>query len=165
VGLLGSCGRKEEPKAAQTPYGSAEEVTSYLQKVKPFINQVSAFEVELHQKVGASGQATGRNLSEAMEAIKPRLQQTLREFEQIDPPALMAPFHRDMKKLMATRLEAYDTTIRGRQLEVASKDTSLYKQAEQRLVEANQISLQLNDEIRKINQLIQQAAAPKPSSP
>ena len=152
------CGRKERPAVAQTPYGSAEEVAGYLQKVKPFIQQISAYEVELHQKVGTSGQATGKNLAEAMEAIRPRLQQTLRDFEQIDPPALLAPFHRDMKKLMATRLEAYDTTIKGRQQELAANDTTLYDKAEQQLGEANRISVALNEEIKKMNQAMLQAA-------
>jgi uncharacterized phage infection (PIP) family protein YhgE len=159
---LNGCGRKD--KEAQTPYGSPAEVAAYLQKARPFIHQVSAYEVELHGKVGTSGQASGQNLSAAMEAIKPRLQESLRQFEQIDPPALMAPFHRDMKKLMVTRLEAYDNTIKGRQLELASGDTTLYKKAEQQLMEANQISLQLNEQIRQINQAIQQAAASSPAA-
>ena len=140
-----------------TSYGTLEEVSGYLRSVNPYIRTVGELQVEVDKVVGTSGKATGQNLAVVMEAVRPRLKTALEQFEKIQPPPLLAPLHRDIKKLMLVRLEAYDITLKGWQAEQATEDTTIYKDAESKLAAANQMIEQLNQDLREINSAIQVA--------
>jgi len=166
--LVLGCGRQEEKpapqpqepsaSAAQTPYGSVEEVKAYLGKIQPFIQEVGKIQAEVDKVVGSSGKATGENLASVMERMRPRLKAAMDSFEKISPPSLLAPLHRDIQKLMVIRLDAYTNTTRGWQRERESGDLSLYEEAETKLKEANDLISQLNAEMKKIHLSLQNAA-------
>lgn len=158
---LAACGGE---KPVQTPYGSVREVEDYLKKVDPFIREIG----KIHQQyelglatAGASSEVrrgTGQNLAEAAEAIRPRLRKLLGEFEDIEPPPLLAPFHRDTKQLIVARLDAYGATINGRDAEESSGDfDAMYRQAEAELKKANDLILRLNSEMEKIIAAVERA--------
>ena len=144
-----------EQGSATTSYGTLAEVSEYLQAVNPYIHLVGELQMEVDTVVGTSGRATGQNLAAAMAGVQPRLKEMIERFEQIAPPPLLAPLHRDIKKLMLVRLEAYETTIEGWKREQESQDLGLYKEAEAQLVEANQMIQELNDDLKAINSAIQ----------
>jgi hypothetical protein len=52
---------------------------------------------------------------------------------------------------MLLRLEAYDITMNGWQMEQDSTDLSLYKEAESKLAAANQMIEQLNKDLKEVN--------------
>lgn len=153
-----------QPHAAHPSYGSEPEVSAYLQSVNPYIHLVGELQMEVDGVVGTSGKATGENLAEVMERIRPRLKEALDQFEMIEPPPLLAPLHRDIKKLMVVRLDAYKLTIEGWQKELDTSDMSLYKDAETRLAEANEMIQQLNEDLKKINTSLQIARNSKGTS-
>jgi hypothetical protein len=87
------------------------------------------------------------------------LQQLLQRFDSIESPPLLANFHRDVRKLIALRLSAYDKTIEGWSYEeTGSEPKAIYAQVERTLAEANQLIASLNGEMTKINAAL--AAAP-----
>ena len=90
-----------------------------------------------------------------MEQVRPRLEEALGLLEKIEPPPVLAPLHRDIKKLMIVRRDAYRLTIAGWHKEQEDSDMSLYKGAETKLAEANQIIQQLNEDLKKINASLQ----------
>ena len=64
---LSACGGGEEdedaaestPSSAATPFGSVEEVTSYLAAIGPFVRQISDIQADLEQRgVGSTGAAS-----------------------------------------------------------------------------------------------------------
>ena len=165
---VAGCGRQEESssrpeeeiQAPQTPYGSVEEVRSYLEKINPYIQEIGRIQAEVDHQVGSSGKATSKNLATAMKEVYPRLREVLENFERIEPPPLLAPFHRDIEKLMLIRLDAYDTTIKGWQEEQKSRNTQWHQEAEAKLKQANELIVQLNAEMKKINDALSAAARP-----
>ena len=142
-------------QATETPYGSEPEISAYLQTVNPYIRLVGELQLEVDGVVSTSGKATGKNLSEMMEQVRPQLEEALGQLEKIEPPPLLAPLHRDIKKLMIVRLDAYRLTIAGWYKEQEDSDMSLYKGAETKLAEANQIIQQLNEDLKEINASLQ----------
>lgn len=155
--LIASCA----PEPEETPYGSAEEVTSYLQQIEPFIQQVSSIQREVHGQVGTSGSGTGQNLSLVMDAARPRLQKLRDDFDLLTPPPLLGPLHRDIERLMALRLAAFDATSKGWQLEQGGGESSpLYAEAEEKLREANELSTGLNNQLKDVNAALQQVSSP-----
>jgi hypothetical protein len=72
--------------------------------------------------------------------------------------------HRDIKKLMELRLEAYDLTIKGRTREEVDMDLSLYDEAQIRFQEANKQILALNAQMKKVNQSLVQVVTKQPSA-
>ena len=158
--LLAACGEKP----AQTPYGSLQEVETYLKKIDPFIQNIGKIHQQYELGLAAAGagsevrRGTGQNLAEAAEAVRPLLRKLLREFEDIEPPPLLAPFHRDTKQLIVARLDAYGATISGWDAEQLSGDFSaMYQRAEADLKKANTLILRLNSEMQKINAAVERA--------
>ncbi|MEW6752750.1 MAG: hypothetical protein AB1505_17475 [Candidatus Latescibacterota bacterium] len=169
--LAAGCGKgqqEERPGAssagsqARTPYGSIEEVADYLRQINPHIQTVSRLQARVEEQVGTSGRATGRNLAAAMRQVQPELQQAMDEFTRIQPPALLAGFHARTARLMATRLEAYNLTIRGQDETTAGDEPTWHRQVEGKLDEANALIAELNEEMRQINDALQAAAASPP---
>jgi len=163
--FLYGCGQEPEQAVkqptAQTQYGTPAEVTVYLQTMGPLIRTVSQAEITVQKQVNASGKATGKNLSAAMQEVLPSLQEAFYTFDKIEPPPLLAPLHKDIKKIFALRLDAYNQTIKGWELEQAEEGSDLYVQAEAKMKEANILSQKLNQEMAKIQQtLIGQTSTP-----
>jgi hypothetical protein len=61
---------------------------------------------------------------------------------------------------MLLRLDAYAAPIRGWQAEQKTGDESLYQHAEAKLQQANQLIVQLNEEMKRINDALAAAAPP-----
>ena len=171
--MLLACAKEEEkttppaqlPTKSETTYGNSKAVTNYLVQVNPFIKSISQLQMDIDKKaVGSSGKATGSNLAKAMKTAKPQLQGLYDKFNQLEPPPLLTGMHKDIKKLMELRLEAYDLTIKGLVLEEQDKDLSLYDEAQIKLQEANQQILALNAQMKKVNQSLVQVAANLPST-
>jgi hypothetical protein len=158
------CGSQEEeqaastqdPPMARTPFGSVEAVQTYLTQIDPFIGKVGQLHAAVVQQIGSAGRATSKNLATAMKEVRPQLQKALDDFRQIDPPPDLRAFHDDIKKLMETRLKAYDLTIDGWKREQKTEDTAWFEEAEGKLQEADDLILQLNSEMQKINLALQQ---------
>ena len=159
--LLAACGQEPE----ETPYGSLQEVKDYLLTVRPFVEEISMIQQQYEQGLASAGsgselrKGTGRNLAEAAVAIRPRLQNVIEEFEKVEPPPLLAPFHRDMKRLMTARLDAYGSTISGWEAQEsgAGDFQAMYRRAETELERANTLILQLNGEMQKISEAAERA--------
>ena len=141
------------------------EVTTYLASLNPHIQRIGQLQAQYEEALAEARQeasqrkGTGRNLAEKAAAVKPELQAILRALDAIEPPPLLAPFHRDTRKLVATRLEAYGRTVEGWEAEQKGDEfASLYRQGEGKLAEANQIILQLNAHMQQINTALEAAA-------
>ncbi len=165
---LSACGGQEEEgkqtapsSAVKTPYGSIEDVTSYFGAVESFIREISEIQNEVDKQLGSSGKGTGANLGPAASEAEPRLQKLLEDIELIEPPPLLAPFHRDTKKLMLLRLEGYAALVKGWQLETAGGEgfQSHYDEATTRFADANSLIGRLNLEKRNINESILEVLA------
>jgi len=139
---------------AATSYGSAEEVRAYREQINQVIDEVNAVEQEVQETaVGSTGRATGENLAAAYERVLPRLQAVLETLDQIRPPPRLARLHRDIRRLVLLRLEAYNTVIEGWNVEQARSFAAaepIYEQAEVKLKEANILIAQINEEIGKM---------------
>ncbi len=151
---------KTPPAATQTEYGSSVEVKAYLEKINPYIQEVGKLQTEVDKTIGTSGKGTSENLASVMKQTFPRLQSTREKFIAIQSPPLLASFHRDIEKLMAVRLEAYRTTIEGWEAERENNDTSWHEKAEAKLKQANDLINQLNQEMKKINLVLEKASTP-----
>ncbi len=85
---------------------------AYLQSIGPFVQQISqlqaVYETALASGSGDSAdrRGTGRNLAARAKEASPQLQQLLQTFDAVEPPPLLAPFHRDVRKLINLRLDA-----------------------------------------------------------
>ena len=148
----------ETAPATQTSYGNAERVRNYLESINPFIQEVGKIQLEIDKMVGSSGQATGKNLAQAMEIALPRLEQAIEDFGKISPPPLLSPLHNDIKKLMVLRLTGYEITIRGWTREQKDGSEDAYSEAEGKLHEANQLIGTLNQEMAKVFQALEQTS-------
>ena len=151
----------ETAPATQTPYGNTDRVQIYLESINPFVQEVGKIQLEIDKMVGSSGQATGKNLAEAMEIAMPRLRQAITDFDKISPPPLLSPLHNDIKKLMVLRLTGYETTIRGWAREQQDGSVEAYSEAEGNLREANQLIGTLNQEMAKVFHALEQASQPE----
>jgi hypothetical protein len=93
---------------AETAYGSVSEVSGYLQIINPHINTFSELQRQYEDALASSKQGssdrrgTGRNLATKAAAVRPGLQSVLEELDSIEPPPLLAPFHRDTRKMLVT---------------------------------------------------------------
>jgi len=163
--LLIGCGRQEPQTQAsppETPFGTTAEVGEYLQLINPYVQEIGHLQAAVEQVLGSSvgsstrRMGTGRNLAEAATAVQPRLQKILVEFDGFEPPPLLAPFHRDTKKLILLRLEAYRLLMNGWEAEESGADfQAQYDSAEARLNEANEMIGSLNAQMAQINQTLQ----------
>ena len=157
LGLWG-CGDEDEGEA-ETPYGTAAEVREYRRQLEPVIVEVNDIEMEVHRTaVGSSGQATAANLAAAFERLRPRLQAVLEAADQIAPPPLLGPLHQDIRRLIALRLEAFDTLLEG--WSTANED--LYQVAEDRLSQANALIPELNEELESLDMAMIEAGESNP---
>ena len=146
--------------ASSTAYGSVEEVSSYLVSIDPFIREVSAIQVGVDTLVGSAGKGTGANLAPAAGDARQRLNQLLDDLAALEPPPLLAPLHRDIKRLITLRLEAYTSTVRGWEIEQSGGDfRAQYDAAQGKYSEANDVIVALNGELEKIHQAVLAASA------
>lgn len=166
--LFVGCGRQEEQPTSRTPetpspstpYGSVDEVKAYLEQINPYIQRVGQIQAEVEKQIGSSGKITSQNLAAAAEKAYPLLLQAREEFSRIKPPPLLAPFHRDIEKLMSIRLEAYRATLDGWKREQQRKDIAWHEEVEAKLQAANDLILELNGEMQRINAALQSASPP-----
>ena len=101
--------------------------------------------------MGSSGRGTGKNLAPAATVAKDQLNTILEKVNAVNPPPLLALFHRDMKKLIGLRLGAYDATISGWKLEQDGSDfRGHYDGAQDKYQLANEIIVSLNGQMEKI---------------
>ncbi len=168
-----ACGKTDEKASAETQpptvdmtaataYGSVAEVSAYLQTINPHITTFSKLQQEYEEALASTKQGnadrrgTGRNLAAA---VRPGLQSVLEELDNIEPPPLLAPFHRDTRKMLVTRIDALARTIEGWEVEQAEGDfEAIYQDAETKYESANQLILQLNRQMDSINTTVQEAA-------
>jgi hypothetical protein len=156
----------QPPASSPTVYGDSGLIQKYLVQINPYIQEVGKIQLEVDKVVGSSDKATGANLAPVMSKLIPRLEVAHSEFEQIAPPPLLAQFHSDIKNLMALRLDAYKSTIRGWSIEEKTGDAKVYQEAELKLKQANELIAKLNGEMAKINQaLATTLTAPQTASP
>lgn len=156
-----------EKPVVQTAYGTLADVQAYLDDLNPQIAVIGALNIEYEQGLASARSTdasrrhgTGRNLAERAAQVRPRLQAVLEALSTIQPPPLLAPFHRDTRKMVAARLEAYAKNMEGWEIEqVDGAYQAVYSEAETKLQEANRLILQLNEEMTKINAATQAAAA------
>ena len=163
--LLTACGQtsKDEETSGttttnETPYGSAADVEKYVAQIAPYVQQISQlqsqYETALASQQGDSNdrRGTGRNLANKAEEVRPELRTLQTTFDTVEPPAALAPFHRDIRKLIALRLSAYDKTIDGWADENAGGDRhkAIYGDVERAQDEANQLILALIAQMQKI---------------
>ena len=156
----------EEKNEYSTPYGTKAEIETYLNRINPHVQEVGRIQLLVDKNIGSSGRATGSNLAPVMQGIKPSLEVVLDTLSGVNPPPLLSSFHNNFKKLVTLRIVAYDTTIRGYELEQETGDLSLYEEAEANLDEANKLIVLLNAEMGKIMESLaslptQQTASPK----
>ena len=151
---------------ASTAYGTVEEVSEYLDAINPHVNTIGQLQRDYEQALASSKQGasqrrgTGRNLAEKAAAVRPGLQAELDALDAIQPPPLLAPFHRDTRKMLTTRIDALARVIAGWELEQAGGDyEAAYREAEARYETANQLILQLNTEMNRINTSVAAAAS------
>jgi len=148
------------PTSTSTAYGDSELILTYLGQINPYIQEVGKIQLEVDKVVGSTQKATGANLAKAMEKYKPRLEAAQTEFSKIQPPPLLAGFHSNIENLIALRLDAYNTTIRGSVIEKKTGDEKVYEEAEQKLKKANELIASLNSEMAKINNALKMASTP-----
>jgi hypothetical protein len=172
---------------ASTAYGTVEEVSEYLDAINPHVNTIGQLQRDYEQALASSRQGashmetaagvlefeldgrpyrlrawrgTGRYLAEKAAAVRPGLQAELDALDAIQPPPLLAPFHRDTRKMLITRIDALARVIAGWELEQAGGDyEAAYREAEARYETANQLILQLNTEMNRINTSVAAAAS------
>ena len=124
-----------------------------MQAVDPHIRQVSELQQRMYEVVGSANMATGQNLAAFItdnNAISD-LQGSIESFDNIVPPPLLAPLHRDIEKMLMLRLEAFKLTTAGREAELAKTPGNHYEKAEAKLEEANGITLSLNGRLQEVN--------------
>ena len=161
AGLVG-CGG-DGKGANETPYGSAAEVGAYRRQVEPVITAVNDIEMDWQgTAVGASGEATAANLARAFERLKPRLLQALEDFEHIEAPPLLAPLHRDIRRLIILRLEAFDALLAGWNGADEAAAEVLYEAVEEKLRLANELVPRLNRELQQVDMALLAAADGNP---
>ena len=143
---LAGCGDGDDDDG--NPTGSAASAGAYRKALEPIIVAVNEIEMDVQETaVGSSGQATAANLAAAFERLRPRLRERLEAFDQIDPPAAWTGLHGQIRELMSLRLEAFDALLEG----FVSADLSLYATAEQRLRQANDLIVEINEQLMEMD--------------
>ena len=143
----------------ETAYGSTEEINRYLSNIDPFIQRIGTIQAAVDEVLGSSGKGTGENLAPAANDAREQLNQLLTDLDAVEPPSLLAPFHRDIMKLISLRLAAYTATIDGWELEQDGVDfRSHYDDAQTKYKEANEVIVGLNGEMGKIHKAVQATA-------
>ena len=155
----------EESGISATSYGTKRDIEQYLNQINPHVQEVGRIQLLVDKNIGSSGRATGSNLAPTMTNVKPNLEAILDTLSNINAPPLLSSFHGDFKKLVALRISAYDTTIRGYSVEKETGDLSLYEEAEAQLKEANKLIVQLNGEMGKIMQSLSTTSTQQTASP
>ena len=76
------------------------------------------------------------------------------------PPPLLSPFHRDTKKLILLRLEAYRAAIEGFDVQQSGSDEfdAYYADAEEKFRQANALIGELNTDMQNITAAVQRAS-------
>lgn len=156
----------EEESASSTSYGTKAEIETYLNRINPHVQEVGRIQLLVDKNIGSTGKATGSNLAPVMKNLKPKLEAILDTLSGLNPPPLLSSFHGNFEKLVNLRIAAYDTTIRGYEIEKETGDLSIYEQAEDQLDEANKLIVLLNGEMGKIMESLasspsQQTVSPK----
>jgi hypothetical protein len=175
--LVNACGKTEEEPPPQTEsqsidtaqstaYGSLADVSAYLEQINPHILQIGTLQMEYEEALASAKQGTadrrgtGHNLAVKAAAVEPGFQAILEDLEAIQPPPLLAPFHRDTRKMLTARIEALTRTMEGWDVEQQGGDfEAVYRDAEAKYEAANQLILQLNTQMNKINVAVQEVAA------
>ena len=169
--MLSACGGSQDEETGdsssasssspQTAFGSVEEVTSYLVAIDPFVRKIGSIQGELEQQgVGSSGGAAAANLAPAAAAAASSLKEILADFEELTAPPLLAPFHRDTKKLILLRLEAYRATIEGFDIQQAGSGDleAHYAEPEEKFQLANSLIGELNADMQNITSALRQSS-------
>ncbi len=161
--IFTTCGDDSDESRAEhqpeTAYGSTEEINRYLGTIDPFIHRIGTIQATVDDGLGSSGKGTGENLAPAASDARELLNQLFAELDAVEPPSLLAPFHRDIKKLISLRLAAYEATIDGWELEQDGGDfRSHYDDAQNKYQEANEVIVGLNGEMAKIHKAVQATA-------
>ena len=168
-----SCGQQQQepptpeaPESPTTAFGTLAEVDEYLQAIDPYVRGVSQVQRDLYGAVGSSGSATGQNLAEQINASGAiaKLNQHIEGFSQLQPPALLAPLHTKIEKLMVLRVKAYQLTQEGWESERSNLTSDKYQQAEAQLREANELSAELNTNLQEVVQTLQSAKSEQQAS-
>lgn len=162
--LLLSCAQEDGQEKApppSTPYGSQAEVQAYLVQIGPFVSEISEIHARWEQALGSHGEGTdqrrgtGRNLAAAAAHADPQMKQLLQRFDGVQPPSLLAPFHRDTRKLILLRLEAYAATQEGWLAEEEEREFQApYDLAQGKVREANTLIQNLNTQMKQINEAL-----------
>ena len=170
--LLTACGQStpdqetsqnEEPTTpavtGTTAFGSVADVEAYLQWIGPHVQKISQLQTVYESGLAsakdgiADRRGTGRNLAARAKEAQPELQELLRSFDAQQPPALLAPFHRDVRKLITLRIDAYNQTIAGWAAEEAGTGghEKIYSEVESTLAQANQLIQSLIEQQMQID--------------
>jgi hypothetical protein len=162
--LLAACGTKSEhpadtpaatpTPAPSTPFGSVADIRAYLTEIDPYIRQVSQLQAQVEQQIGSSGKVTSQNLAAAAAAAAPPLRAAIDRFQQLRPPALLAPVHEEISQLMVSRLDAYTQAVEGWKREQQNGDTTWQRGVEAQLQRANELIARINPELQQLNQLV-----------
>lgn len=172
--ILVACGTSEEEAAApppaavdtstETAYGTIADVTGYLEKMNPHILRIGELQQDYENALASARQGatdrlgTGRNLAAKAAEVQPAFQQVLDDLDAVQAPPLLAPFHRDTRKMLTARIEALARTMEGWEVEQAKGDFEpVYRDAEAKYEAANQLILQLNTQMNRINDSQQEA--------
>jgi len=168
--LLVACGQQdgeEKEPSPSTPFGSQDAVQAYLAQIDPFINEIGQIHARWEEALGSRGegtlerQGTGRNLAATAAKVEPEMKQLLARVDEIEPPPLLVPFHRDTRKLVVLRLEAYAATQEGWQAESEERDfQAAYEVAQNKVREANEHIHSLNRQMQQIRQALQKVQQP-----
>lgn len=164
---LAACGAQQDESSespttnSETPYGSVEEVTTYLETIGPFVRDISTVQHNLEERsVGTTGKSAAPNLAPAAADAEQELKKILLAFEDVSPPPLLAPFHRDTKKLILLRIGAYRASVEGFAVqEDGGEAQSHYTEAEAKFRQANQMIGELNTNMRLITDALGRASA------
>ena len=105
--------------------------------------------------MGASGAATAANLAAAYERVLPDLEATRERFERINPPRRLSNLHRLIGDLIDLRIAAYGLVLRG----FSAGNDELYDEAKQILAAANDLIVEINGLLRRVDAELAGAAS------
>ena len=169
--LSASCGSREEQTPAaeaapETPWGSVAEVSGYLQAIQPHVARIGQLQTRYEEALatGQQGSAerrgTGRNLASRAEEVLPGFVEVLQVLDGIEPPPLLATFHRDARKMLTTRIESLRQTAHGWEVEQQGGDFEpIYRAAEAEYQAANELISRLNAEVARMGKALETAGA------
>ena len=150
--LLAACG-DDNPR---TRFGHVDDVARYREALNPIIESVSEIEAEVQQTaVGASGTATAANLAAVYERLLPDLRATRGAFQRISPPRRLSTLNRLIGDLIDLRIAAYTAVVGG----FSAGNETLYDEAEQMLAAANDLIVEINGLLRRVDAELAAAAS------